>query len=209
LRQFGLLLETDTKLPSVAGLVAGETVRGSWWTHARSHQIFAVLQALADHKQTLITKLVSGKVTFVHRKLWGDVVSIAAAREPWQTQKLLPPAQMLLDRIDQEGALRTDILDWPSKFKSLKVGVVVRELEKRLLIHSEEFHAESGAHAKLIETWDHWTNRIGFNPKQVVLDDAKRRLEKRVHLLNKRFGAVAYLPWTRGEETIACDHFCF
>jgi hypothetical protein len=197
LKEFGLLLETDTKLPSVSGLVAGEPVRGSWWTHARSHEIFGVLQEVADHKQVLITKLVSGKVTFVHRKLWPDVLSIGTARESWQTQKLLPATQMLLDRIDQEGVLRTDTLDWPPKFKSVKVGQAVRELEKRLLIHSDEFHTDSGTHAKLIETWDHWTNRIDFNPKPVALDDAKRSLEKRVQLLNKRFGASARLPWTR------------
>ena len=197
LKEFGLLLETDAKFPSVSGLVAGEAVRGSWWTHARSREIFAVLQAVADHKQVLITKLVSGKVTFVHRKLWPDILSVGAARESWQTQKLLPAAKMLLERIDQEKVLRTDILDWPPKFKSVKVGQAVRELEKRLLIHSEEFHTESGAHAKFIETWDHWTNRIDFKPKPVALDAAKRRLEKKVLLLNKRFGAVAYLPWTR------------
>ena len=197
LKEFGLLLETDAKLPSVSGLVAGEAVRGSWWTHARSHEIFAVLEAVADHKQVLITKLVSGKVTFVHRKLWPEVLSIGAARESWQTQKLLPAVKMLLDLIDQEGVLRTDILDWPPKFKPVKVGQAVRELEKRLLIHSEEFHTDSGAHAKLIETWDHWTDRIDFKPKPVAPDDAKRRLEKRVQLLNKRFGALAYLPWTR------------
>ena len=197
LKEFGLLLETDTKLPSVAGLVAGEAVRGSWWTHSRSHEIFAVLQAVADHQQVLTAKLVSGKVTFVHRKLWSDVLSIGAARESWQTQKLIPAAKMLLDKIDQKEMVRTDILDWPPKFKSVKVGQAVRELEKRLLIHSEEFHGESGAHAKLIETWDHWTNRIDFKPKPVAADDAKRRLEKRVQLLNERFGALAYLPWTR------------
>jgi hypothetical protein len=197
LKEFDLLLETDTKLPSVSGLLAGEAVRGSWWTHARSHEIFAVLQAVADHKQVLITKLVSGKVTFVHRRLWPDLLSIGTARESWQTQKLVPAAQMLLDRIDEEGALRTDRFNWPAKFKSVKIGQAVRELEKGLLIHSEEFHSDSGAHAKLIETWGHWTNRIDFKPKPVALDDAKRRLEKKLQLLNKRFGALAYLPWTR------------
>ena len=197
LKGFGLLLETDAKLPSVSGLVAGEAVRGSWWTHARSHEIFAVLQAVADHEQVLITKLVAGKVTLVHRNLWPDLLSIGAARESWQTHKLLAAAKMLLDKVDQKGVLRTDILDWPPKFKSVKVGHAVRELEKRLLIHSEEFHTEGGTHAKLIETWGHWTNRIDFKPKPVALDDAKRRLEKRVQLLNERFGALAYLPWTR------------
>ena len=33
LAECGLLLESDAKLPSVAGLVACAPVRGSWWGH--------------------------------------------------------------------------------------------------------------------------------------------------------------------------------
>lgn len=197
LKEFGLLLESDIRLPSVSGLVAGEPVRGSWWSHARAQQIFAVLQELADHKDVLLTKLVAGKVTFVHRKLWPDIVSIGQTREPWQIRKLSAAAQMLLDQIDQNGSLRTDALDWPQKFKAIKRGDTVRALEKLLLIHSEEFHTESGTHAKLIESWEHWTNRIRFKPKPVDVENAKRKLEKRIEALNERFGASAELPWQR------------
>jgi hypothetical protein len=195
LKEFGLLLESDAKLPSVSGLVAGEPVRGSWWTHKRSHEIFAVLQALEDQKQVLITKLVSGKVTFVDRKLWPAVLCLGLAREAWQMQKLSAPAGMLLDMIDQHETLRTDTLAWPPVFKSVKPGDAVRELEKRVLIHTEEFHTDSGAHAKLVETWKHWKHRIGFSSEIVVVANAKRKLEERVQLLNERFAASARLPW--------------
>jgi hypothetical protein len=196
LKEFGLLLESDAKLPSVSGLVAGEPVRGSWWTHKRSHEIFAVLQAVADHSRVLITKLVSGKVTFVDRELWPEVVSLGLAREAWQMQKLSVPAGMLLDMIDQQGTLRTDTLEWPPVFKSVKPGAAVRELERRVLIHSEEFHTDSGAHAKLIETWPHWQHRIGFSREIVSVAKAKRELEERVQLLNERFGVAVTLPWS-------------
>src|SRR5438309_47738 len=59
--EHGLLLEIDARLPNVCALVAGETVRGSWWAHPRSHDIFGVNCALADHPDVLVTKLVSGK----------------------------------------------------------------------------------------------------------------------------------------------------
>jgi hypothetical protein len=36
LREHGLLLQSDIALPNVAALVAGETVRGSWWAHPAS-----------------------------------------------------------------------------------------------------------------------------------------------------------------------------
>jgi hypothetical protein len=195
LREFGLLLETDAKFPSVSRLFAGEPVRGSWWTHARSHEIFAALQEVVHHKDVLITKLVSSKVTLVHRRLWPEVVSIGVAREPWQTTKLSLGAQMLLGQIDQSGSLQSNELEWPTKFKAIKPGDAVRELEKRLLIHSEEFHTESGAHAKLIESWAHWNNRVGFKSKQVSVEKAKRKLNVTVAALNERFGASAKLPW--------------
>lgn len=201
LKEFGLLLETDAKLQSVSGLIAGEPMRGSWWAHPRAHEIFAVLQAVADHKQVLITRLVSGKVTFAHRKLWPDILSIGQARESWQMQGLSPEARMLLKLIDQHDELRSDRLEWPPKFKAVKPGPVVRELEKRLLIHSAEFHTESGAHAKLLETWECWTRRIGFNHRTVEVAEAKRRLGQKLRVLNERCGASAKLPWTKTRET--------
>jgi len=68
--RLGLLLETDARLPSVASLIAGEPIRGSWWAHARAHEIFAALGQFDDHRDAMFTKLISGKVTLVHRKLW-------------------------------------------------------------------------------------------------------------------------------------------
>jgi hypothetical protein len=197
LQDFGLLLETDSKLPSVAGLIAGEPVRGSWWTHPRSHEIFGVLQRLADHKDVLITKLVSGKVTFVHRKLWPDILSIGSAREGWQVRGLSPSARVLLKMIDRHRESRSDRLEWPPKFKSVKPGLPIRELEKRLLIHTEEFHTESGAHAKLLETWECWAQRNSFTRKIPEVANAKQRLHEKLSVLNELFGAAAELPWTR------------
>jgi len=197
LKEFGLLLETDARLPSVAGLIAGEPVRGSWWTHPRSHEIFAVLQRLADHKDVLITKLVSGKVTFVHRKLWPDILSIGSAREGWQVRGLSPSARVLLKMIDRHRESRSDRLEWPPKFKSVKPGLPIRELEKRLLIHTEEFHTESGAHAKLLETWKCWAQRNSFTRKIPEVANARQRLEEKLSILNELFGAAAEVPWTR------------
>src|ERR1700681_4423049 len=43
LKNDGLLLKSDPRLPSVAGLVAGEAIRGSWWAHPAAHAIFQEL----------------------------------------------------------------------------------------------------------------------------------------------------------------------
>jgi len=62
---------------SVAEAVAGEPIRGSWWGHPRSHDIFRALNAIADSPDALSFKLVAGKVAFVHRRLWPALVRLA------------------------------------------------------------------------------------------------------------------------------------
>ncbi len=64
LRRLGLLLETDARLPSVASLIAGEPISGSWWSHAFAQNIFATLVQFEDHRDVMFTKLISGKVTW-------------------------------------------------------------------------------------------------------------------------------------------------
>ena len=198
LRKSGFLLESDPKLPSVCTLITGEPLRGSWWSHPQAQTIFQVNEQLEDHKDVLITKLLSGKVTFVHRKLWPAILAIGIAREPWQMKNLADASRTLLKLIDAGGSLATDKLSWPKSQKK-KPGDAARELEKRLLVVGSQFHTESGLHAKLLETWDHWTKRIGFKaaivPAEVPAEKAKKNLEKRVLELNQQFGASAKLPW--------------
>ena len=57
--------------------IAGEPIKGSWWGHPKSHQIFAILQVIEDSKDVLVCRLVNGKVTFVHRRLWPALVRVA------------------------------------------------------------------------------------------------------------------------------------
>jgi hypothetical protein len=195
LRKLGLLLESDTRLPSVATLFAGEPVRGSWWSHARAQDIFKGLNQLADHKDVLFTKLVSGKVTLVHRRLWPGLLSIAVSRERWQTRKLTPGARSLLRLVDAEGSVSTIDLPWPKRFQSMKIGDAVRELERRLLIHAEEFHSDTGAHAKRLERWQRWADRRGTQFSSGSADEAKQTFQVLLAELNKTFTANGKLPW--------------
>lgn len=64
-------------IPSVVDEVAGESVRGTWWSHPRSKAIFAITRALRDSPEILVCRLVDGKITFVHRRLWPALVRIA------------------------------------------------------------------------------------------------------------------------------------
>ena len=58
----GMLLESARgPIPNVAELVAGEPIRGSWWSHPSSHAIFEVLNVLADSPDVVRTRLVKGR----------------------------------------------------------------------------------------------------------------------------------------------------
>ena len=192
LEKFGLLLLVDSNLPNVATLVAGEKVSGSWWSHKAAQRIFVISETLEDHADVLLLKLVSNKVTFVHRELWGRIYSIGVAREDWQLSKLSPVAKRLLNTLDDQGSLLTNKL---GKEFGPKPAETARELESRLLLHANQIHTESGAHAKVIETWDTWADRAGLRVKASNPAAARRFLEQRLKDMNEEFGGKGKLPW--------------
>jgi hypothetical protein len=74
----GLVLESGTgPVPALAETVAGGPIRGSWWSHAQGREIFAVTRAVRDSPDVLVCRLVEGKITYVHRRLWPAVVRLA------------------------------------------------------------------------------------------------------------------------------------
>ena len=195
LNAYGILLESDPRLPSMTTLVAGEPIRGSWWGHPQGEAIFQVTRELADHPDILVTKLVSGKVTYVHRRLWPAVLAVACARESWQTEGLSHAARSLLEAVTRNGELRTDEVPRIPGAKPPSPGDATRELERRLLVHSREVHTRSGAHAKRLETWERWANRVGFATKEMTPERGKERLEEVVEGLNRQFDGKGRLPW--------------
>ena len=195
LQRFGLLLTSDQTLPSVASLVAGEPIRGSWWAHPAANDIYDVADLLGDHPDVIIVKLVSGKNTYVHRRLWPAVHAIGRAREPWQIDALSPMGQRLLDAVTKQGTLRTNDIPWPGGPKKDSPGEAARQLERRLLVYSEEIHTETGAHAKQLETWERWTKRVGLTARKMTPERAKKELEDVLAALNEQFQANGRLPW--------------
>ena len=78
IREHGAVLESAKgPCPSFVEAVAGEAISGNWWSHPRSHEIFALTRAVRDSKDVLICRLVDGKITYVHRRLWPALVCVA------------------------------------------------------------------------------------------------------------------------------------
>jgi hypothetical protein len=76
LAERGVLLESARgPIPNVAELIAGDPISGSWWAHPASHAIFAAINAVADSPDVVRLRLVNGKVTLVHRRVWPNTHS--------------------------------------------------------------------------------------------------------------------------------------
>ena len=74
----GVVLEAaHGPVPSLAAAIAGERIRGSWWSHPKGHEIFAVTRAIRNSDDVLVCRLIKSKITFVHRRLWPALVRAA------------------------------------------------------------------------------------------------------------------------------------
>ena len=74
----GMLLQSARgPIPNVAELVAGEPINGSWWGHPAGHTIFNTLASISESPDVIRLRLVNGKVTLVHRRLWPALARVA------------------------------------------------------------------------------------------------------------------------------------
>ena len=195
LERWGLVLESDPSFPSVATLVAGGPVRGSWWAHPKAHDIYNVSHALGEHEDVIVAKLVSAKNTYVHRRLWPALLAVGAAREPWQLDRLPDTARRLFDAVTAAGELRTDQVPRTGGRRKDLPGEAARELERRLLVYSEEVHTETGAHAKQLETWERWARKAGARKGRKTAKQGKRVLAEVVGAINEKYKSKGRLPW--------------
>ncbi len=77
-RKHGVVLASARgPVPNIVEAITGEPVKGSWWGHPKGREIFRILQRLQASPQILVCRLVDGKVTFVHRRLWPALVRVA------------------------------------------------------------------------------------------------------------------------------------
>jgi hypothetical protein len=77
-RAHGLVLASaNGPVPRMSEVIAGEPIRGSWWGHPKGAEIYRVLGSLHDSPDVLVCRVVGGKITFVHRRLWPSLIHVA------------------------------------------------------------------------------------------------------------------------------------
>jgi hypothetical protein len=74
-----VLASAKGPVPSLAAILVGEPIKGSWWAHPQGHRIFSLFESIADSPDILMCRLVEGKVTYVHRRLWPALIRAADA----------------------------------------------------------------------------------------------------------------------------------
>src|SRR5437868_7284035 len=90
IREHGVVLASAKgSVPRLADFIAGESIKGSWWAHPKSGEIFAIFQEIGESPDIMICRVLNGKVTIVHRRLWTDLVRVAHLFYANQIEKVI------------------------------------------------------------------------------------------------------------------------
>lgn len=161
-------------LSELCAWVAGEEIRGSWWSHPAGREIFAVADGLEHSGGVLVCKLKGAKVTFVHERLWPALLRVVtdAAFRASRVTALSPSARALLAKVEAEP-VRTDLLGLEKKQRTK----LQTELEASWLVHARSEHTESGRHATVLQRWEEWAPAKHVKAaRKLPFDDARDQL---------------------------------
>ena len=101
-REHGVVLASAKgAVPTLTHAIAGEAIRGSWWGHPQGKRIFGVLQAVSQHPEVLVCRLVDDKITLVHSRLWPALLAAAPLLD---TARLARVSQEHTERGHHENA---------------------------------------------------------------------------------------------------------
>ena len=107
LREQGVVMQSARgPVPSLAERVAGGPIRGSWWGHPSGHEIYRVLNEVRASPDVVAVRLIGGKITLVHRRLWPALARVA--------ERFPPERVAALDEVHTaSGAHRTMEIPFP------------------------------------------------------------------------------------------------
>lgn len=83
IRKHGVVLASAKgPVPRLSEFIAGRPIKGSWWGDAAGQEIFLALQEVEISPEVLRCRIVDGKVTYVHRRLWPALARVAKKFAP-------------------------------------------------------------------------------------------------------------------------------
>jgi hypothetical protein len=104
----GVVLESarHARIPSLATAIAGEPIRGRWWSNPHGKAIFRLTRAVRDADDVLVCRLVGDKVTFAHRRVWPALVRLADRLNPSRLARIC-------EMHGESGAHRVEEIPFP------------------------------------------------------------------------------------------------
>lgn len=106
-RQHGVVLASAKGgAPRLIEAILGEPISGNWWAHPRGRSIYNVLAAITDSGDVLVCRLLHGKLTLIHRRLWPALVRVASRFDAAQLAKVR-------DQHMPDGRHRTQEIPFP------------------------------------------------------------------------------------------------
>ncbi len=89
IREHGIVLESAAGTrPSLVAAITGEPVKGNWWSHPKGKAIFALTRAVREADEVLVCRLIDGKITLAHRRLWPALLRINGQLDPGRLARL-------------------------------------------------------------------------------------------------------------------------
>ena len=83
-----VLVSAKGPAPRLIDAVAGEEIKGNWWSHPKAKAIYSVLSEVSDSDTVLVCRLINGKLTLVHRRLWPALVRVAGGFDAKQVAQV-------------------------------------------------------------------------------------------------------------------------
>lgn len=125
MKKHGITVEAARAVvPSLVQFVAGNPLRGSWWAHPKGKEIFQLSRAIRSSPDVLVCRLVDGKITYVHRRMWPALISLAGRF----SKPRLAALKEVHTSAGEHKLLATPFPDWVPK-EVLRVAQKITEKE--------------------------------------------------------------------------------
>jgi len=77
IEKHGVVLESaHGPVPTFVDFVAGEPI-ARWWDHPLGRSIFRLTRAVRDSPDVVTARLIDGKITYLHRRIWPALVKLS------------------------------------------------------------------------------------------------------------------------------------
>jgi hypothetical protein len=156
IRDHGIVLESaHGSVPNLAEIITGRRIRGSWWAHPKRQDIFLLTRAVRDSDDILVCRLLNGKITYVHRRLWPALVRVA---KRFEGKRLGRIREVHTSRGEHE----LHIITYPRWVPSEVMLLARRMSEKQAIVQLGEWYHEGHNRRAL---WRSAWSRMNYSPE--------------------------------------------